>query len=179
MIYTIGHGNRTWTTFSRILFNFRCEYLIDVRSFPFSKFNSAFNRSELQEHCRTVGISYVFMGDTLGGRPADTQLYDESGHADYTRIQESNSYAKGIARLRKAAAIPASTFIMCSELNPCECHRSKLIGKTLDEMKIPITHIDKNGCQVTQERVMLDLDGGQGDFFGAGTSTTRSRAKYR
>lgn len=179
MIYTIGHGNRTWAAFSSLLTKFECGYLIDVRSFPFSRFNGAFNKEELKGHCRLMGIKYVFMGDTLGGRPADTTLYDASGRADYRRIKESTSYGIGIERLRKAATLPTSTFIMCSELNPCECHRSKLIGRTLDEMQIPITHIDKNGNQVTQEVVMAELDGGQGDFFGDATSTTRSRAKYR
>lgn len=179
MIYTIGHGNRTWADFSSLLVKFGCEYLIDVRSLPFSKFNSAFNKEQLQKHCHSVGIKYVFMGDTLGGRPADTRLYDTSGRADYNRIRESSPYGAGIERLRKAASIPASTFIMCSELNPCECHRSKLIGRTLDEMQIPVMHIDKNGNKVTQVSVMMELDGGQGDFFGDGASTTKSRAKYR
>ena len=36
---------------------------------------------------------------------------------------------------------------MCSEGKPEMCHRSKLIGATLDELGIPVLHIDEDdGC---------------------------------
>jgi len=35
--------------------------------------------------------------------------------------------------------------IMCSELKPEDCHRSKLIGVTLQDESIKVQHIDEEG----------------------------------
>lgn len=179
MIYSIGHGNRSWPDFLDILVSKNCKFLIDVRSFPVSKFNPSFNKDQLDEQCRISGVKYVFMGDALGGRPADRSLYDKEGHADYQLIEKSPQYTAGISRLEKAASIAENTFIMCSELNPCDCHRSKLIGKSLEELGISIRHIDKNGNETSQAQVINKIDHGQADLFGDSAATTKSRGKYR
>ena len=49
---------------------------------------------------------------------------------------------------------------MCSEGKPEACHRCKLIGVTLTTQDIPVIHIDENGEQVTQEKVVERLTGG-------------------
>ena len=41
---------------------------------------------------------------------------------------------------------------MCSEGKPEQCHRSKLIGASLDEEEIPVIHIDENDEQQTQDQ---------------------------
>ena len=55
---------------------------------------------------------------------------------------------------------------MCSEGKPEECHRCKLIGATLITQDIPVIHIDENGEQVPQEKVIERLTGGQLSMFG-------------
>ena len=47
-LYTIGHGNRKPNEFLTLLKNFGIEYLIDVRSQPYSKFNPQFNQHDLK-----------------------------------------------------------------------------------------------------------------------------------
>ena len=42
----------------------------DVRSRPYSRRLPQFNREPLEAGLRQAGIAYVFLGDTLGGRPA-------------------------------------------------------------------------------------------------------------
>ena len=69
LIFSIGHGNRNMEEFMIILKNFDIEYLIDVRSLPFSKFNPQYNQNELQFTLERNRIKYVFMGENLGGRP--------------------------------------------------------------------------------------------------------------
>lgn len=178
MIYSIGHGNRSWPELFSLLASKNCKFLIDVRSFPASKFNPSFNKEHLDEQCRIAGIKYVFMGDELGGRPADKSLYDSAGRADYQLIEKSPQYIAGISRLQKAANISDNTFIMCSELSPCDCHRSKLIGKTLEGLGISIRHIDKIGAEASQSRVIDQIDNGQADLFGDSAAITKSRGKY-
>lgn len=56
---------------------------------------------------------------------------------------------------------------MCSELKPCECHRSKMIGRYLSNQNIEMSHIDENGNLISQKSVMTQIDGGyETDLFG-------------
>ncbi|TCP58351.1 uncharacterized protein DUF488 [Rhodovulum bhavnagarense] len=178
MIFSIGHGNRTWADFLSILQSKDCRYLVDVRSFPKSKFNPAFSRETLEEACALASIKYVFMGDLVGGRPNNKALYDESGRADYQRIKGFAPYQRGIARIAKAASLPENSFLMCSELEPSQCHRSKLIGQSLSGLGIEVVHINKHGTELSQEEVVSQIDGGQGDLFGDADAMTRSRGRY-
>ena len=49
---------------------------VNSDSSPFSRYNPHTNGPQLVELLRRAGISYVFLGDQLGGRPASSELYD-------------------------------------------------------------------------------------------------------
>jgi hypothetical protein len=68
---------------------------------------------------------------------------------------------------------------MCSESDPCECHRSKLIGQELLKQNISIKHIVGKLKFKSQELVMEELTNGNGlvDLFGNVTEYT-SRKSY-
>ena len=70
--------------------------------------------------------------------------------------------------------------MMCSESNPCECHRSKLIGRELHLLNIPLKHIDEKGKLKDQVTVINELNKGKSDInlFGEQEYTT-SRKKYK
>ncbi|WP_172600863.1 DUF488 domain-containing protein [Cereibacter sphaeroides] len=178
MIYSIGHGNRSWPQFLSILKQYDGKYLIDVRSFPRSKFNPDFNQDSLEAACKDAGIKYLFLGDSLGGKPKKKSLYDQDGRADYIRMSEEDGYKASIARLQKAASLDENTFIMCSELCPSQCHRSKLIGRTLEDLGVHPVHIDKRGVGISQREVIDLLTMGQNDLFGESPSVSRSRGSY-
>lgn len=178
MIYSIGHGNRSWAAFIDLVKSYNGRYLIDVRSFPRSKYNPDFNKENLELACEKEGIKYLFMGDTLGGKPKKKTLYDREGRADYTLMSGEDDYKASISRLQKASKLDENTFIMCSELCPSQCHRSKLIGKTLVELGIPPIHINKQGKGMSQEDVIDVITNGQDDFFGESPSITKSRGSY-
>ncbi|MDB6183255.1 DUF488 family protein [Paracoccus fistulariae] len=178
MIYSIGHGNRSWSQFLSILKENNGKYLVDVRSFPRSKFNPDFNQDSLEAACKDAGIKYLFLGDSLGGKPKKKSLYDHDGRADYTRMSEEDDYKASISRLQKASSLEENTFIMCSELCPSQCHRSKLIGKTLEDLGIHPVHIDKRGSKISQQEVIDLITMGQDDLFGESPSVNRSRGSY-
>lgn len=178
MLYTIGHGNRSWTDFASLLKGHDCLYLIDVRSTPKSRHNPSFDREQIKGLCEEVGIRYVFLGDVLGGRPGDRTLYDPQGRVDYSRVEQSVAYRSGIERLVKAAELSQNVAIMCSELNPSECHRSKLIGRTLANCDVVVHHIDKHGKAISQAEAINDITGGHEDLFGDNTAVTKSRGRY-
>lgn len=175
-IFTAGYGNRTLEEFVSLLQVWSIEYLIDIRSSPYSRFKPEFSQDPISERLRQAGIRYVFMGDTLGGRPADTSVYLE-GKVDYSAVEELRTYKAGIERVRTAYQKGLRVALMCSEGKPEMCHRSKLIGRTLEELGVPVTHLDENGEPQDQTAVLLRLTGGNVPLFEQDLSWT-SRKSY-
>ena len=178
-IYSIGHGNKRIEEFIRELKSYEIQYLLDIRSKPFSKWNPQFNQNELKFRIEENGIKYVYVGDTLGGLPEDRSCYDYNGKVVYDRIKEKDFFKKGLDRLTIANDKHIRLAIMCSESKPTECHRSKLIGQELLKRKISLKHIISNNLVKSQELVMIELTKGKAtvDLFGTEVDFT-SRKSY-
>lgn len=180
-IYTIGHGNRKIDDFLKTLKCFEIKYLIDIRSQPYSKFNPQFNQNDLKHFLESNGITYVFMGDSIGGRPSDPSCYDNEGKVDYEKVKTKDFFIKGIERLRTAYEKEIPIVVMCSESKPSECHRSKLIGRVLILDQISLKHIDEKDRLRTQADVINELNKGLSDttlFPDEITINTTSRKSY-
>lgn len=173
-IFTIGYGSRALDDFMRVLQAHDIEYLIDIRSAPYSRFKPEFSKNELEAELRRHTIRYVYLGDKLGGRPEDRDCYVDD-KVVYARVKEKAFYRDGIARVEAAFRKRVRIALMCSEGKPAECHRSKLIGESLSELGIPVAHIDENNTVHTQEELMLDLTEGQLNLFGEHDFTSRKR----
>ena len=106
--------------------------------------------------------------------PADPDCYVD-GKVDYTRLREKSFFQSGIARLQTAFTQQRRVVLMCSEGRPEECHRSKLIGATLDTLGIPVCHIDEADHSQTQAAVIDRLTNGQLGLFGQEEFTSRKR----
>lgn len=177
-IYTIGYGARDIDAFIAALRRYNIAYLIDVRSQPYSRYKPDFSKDALEEHLRRGGIRYVYMGDTLGGRPDDPTCYDAEGKVDYTAVTQRDFYQAGIERLTKAWSQGLTVSLMCSEGKPEMCHRSKLIGRTLTEHGLTVTHIDEHDEAISQAEVILRLTGGQLSLFEDARPGSTSRKSY-
>jgi hypothetical protein len=66
-IWTVGHSNHDFERFADLVDHHRIAFLLDVRSYPYSRFAPHFNREQLQATIGARGISYVFLGLALGG----------------------------------------------------------------------------------------------------------------
>lgn len=144
-LYTIGHGSRTAEYFLSLLKESGIEYLVDVRSLPYSRFHPQFSQKNLKSFLEENGIRYIFMGDELGGRPKDPSCYNSEGKIDYELVRTKDFFLRGIERLKAAYNKDINVAIMCSESKPSECHRTRLIGKVLNEEQIILKHIDEKG----------------------------------
>ncbi len=178
-IYSIGHGNKKITDFISELKSYGIEYLLDIRSKPYSKWNPQFNQVQLELELKNYGITYVFVGDSLGGLPEDRSCYDYNGKVVYDIIKEKDFFKEGLKRLTTANEKKIPLAIMCSESKPEECHRSKLIGQELLKKEISLKHIVSNKRVKSQESVMNELTKGKGtvDLFGNEMDFT-SRKSY-
>ncbi len=139
-LLSIGHGNVAINVFIGLLQQYEIEMLVDARSQPYSRFNPQFNREVLNRSISAVGLTYTYLGDTIGGRPKGESFYFPSGKADYARLEQAEFYQAGIARLLAFAAAARVAF-MCSEINYLHCHRYHLITRTLVQRGVAVAHI--------------------------------------
>lgn len=157
-LYSIGHGHKSAEEFVNELKSFGIEYLIDVRSSPYSKWAPDFNRGTIENWLAKAGIKYGYMGDVIGGRPLNDACYDDHGFFDYKKMAMEPTFEKGILRLVNANKQQFKVAVMCSESEPSECHRSKLIGRELYfTYDLKMTHITGIGQSKSQETIMQDL----------------------
>ena len=168
-IYSIGHGNKKINDFISELKSFDIKYLLDIRSKPFSKWNPQFNQGILKNTIEKENIKYLFIGDVLGGLPKDKSCYDKDGKVLYKEIKNKEFFKGGLSRIIIANEKNIKVVLMCSESNPEECHRSKLIGEELlKKSGISINHIISKDTLKSQEIVINELTKGKStrDIFG-------------
>jgi uncharacterized protein (DUF488 family) len=179
-IITIGYGLRSPNEFLMLLQQHEIQYLVDVRTSPYSKHNAEFSQNEIKAWLAANKIIYVFLGDMLGGRPADSSCYTE-GKVDYTKYSQKDIYKSGLSRLKNAFSQQLRLALMCSESKPQMCHRSKLIGPSLEQLSIPIVHIDEKGELKSQEQIITLITDKQQKLFASafGDSTSYSRKRYQ
>ena len=178
-IYSIGHGNKKIEDFIKELKSFDIHFLLDIRSKPYSKWNPQFNQNQLKFELKKNEITYVFVGDVLGGLPDDRSCYNYEGKVVYDLIKEKDFFKKGLERLTNANKKHINLAIMCSESKPEECHRSKLIGQELLKKDVSLNHIVSKTRIKSQQTVMNELTKGKGtiDLFGQEIDFT-SRKSY-
>lgn len=154
-VLTVGHSNRSIHDFVRVLQGAGVEFLVDVRTSPYSRIAPQFNREGLAGALKTAGIVHVFEGEALGGRPEGDEYYAEDGRVLYFRMAKTPWFISGLDRVRDLAAT-GRVALMCSEEDPASCHRHLLIARVLEESGTPVTHLRADGTFQPYE-VMADV----------------------
>lgn len=143
-IFTIGHSNHDSSHFRHLLDEHGIEVLVDVRSWPHSRYVEWADAAVLPELIAEAGVKYLFLGKELGGRPEGDEFYDAEGHVLYGKVAEQDWFEEAIRRLERGAE-DYRVAIMCSEEDPSHCHRRLLISKVLLERGLTVAHIRKSG----------------------------------
>jgi uncharacterized protein (DUF488 family) len=128
-VFTIGHSNRSFDEFVKLLTDHNVSILIDVRSKPYSRYVPHFNRETM---AHKLPLTYFWRGDTLGGfdDDIDPTLFESS-------IDE-------LVELSKSETV----CVMCTEKEaeptkrlPSGCHRWFKITPALEKRGITVVHI--------------------------------------
>jgi uncharacterized protein (DUF488 family) len=168
-VYTIGHSTQRLDRLIQLLHENEVELLVDVRSYPFSRYVPQFNQAPLSRALRVAGILYEFKGRELGGRPQRHDYYDDRGYVLYYRVAKDPLFQQAIEEIELRSTKITQT-VMCSEENPLICHRHLLVGRVLAEHGMTIRHIRSNG--------RIDMFHAEGqpqpmfDLFGSREETT-------
>jgi uncharacterized protein (DUF488 family) len=128
LIYTLGTSTRSPEEFLRLLKGHGIEAVVDVRSFPSSRFEY-FGGGKLAELLDEAGIGYVAMGEELGG-------YRKGGYQVFTATTE---FQRAVEKLEELAQRRRVT-ILCAERLPWRCHR-RFIGFELEKRGWQVIHI--------------------------------------
>jgi uncharacterized protein (DUF488 family) len=164
LVWTIGHSAHSWERFISLLRNAGITAIADVRTSPYSRFSPHFNRDDVRNELKADGISYVFLGKELGGRPASQRFFCE-GVADYEKMAQTEDFKKGVERVIEGAK-KYNIALMCSEQDPLDCHRCLLVGRALADRGVQVRHIQGNGAIATQAQIedgLLELSGRSAD----------------
>ena len=145
VVYSIGHSNQSFEQFLGLLRMHDIQVLVDVRSAPYSRYVPHFNERELRAATLDAGLKYVYLGRELGGRPDySPELYDDDGHALYSRIAQTTFFREGIERLTNGVS-QFRVAMMCSEEDPTDCHRRLLVATVLSDAGVTTRHIRGDG----------------------------------
>lgn len=173
-VLTIGHSKHPIQKFLGLLREHGVELLVDARSQPFSRFSPQFSRKALEPAVMEVSISYLFMGDLLGGRPERRECYAADGRVDYDLVEAQEFYQRGIERLLDGAA-RFRVCILCAEEDPTRCHRRLLITRTLVRRSVDVRHIRGTGAVQCEAEIEKRAGSGQLSLLPSGDGPHEGR----
>ncbi|WP_313468342.1 DUF488 domain-containing protein [Carnobacterium sp.] len=144
--YTIGHSTHSSEEFSDLLKAYKIETLIDIRSYPGSKYMPQFDKENMEKWVPEQDIRYLHL-PVLGGRrkknrEIDATLVDgwrNTSFRNYAAYSLTEEYEKGISELM-AIGNEERVCYMCSESVPWRCHRL-IVSNTLASKGLKVHHI--------------------------------------
>ena len=98
-IFTIGHSTDTIESFIEYLMHYQIHTIVDVRSIPYSRFVSQFNKEQLSDFLKNKNIFYIPMGGNLGARYEEKELLFEDGKVDFSKVVITKRFQEGIYRV--------------------------------------------------------------------------------
>ena len=158
-LYTIGHSNQNVARFLELMQENSVQVIVDVRSAPYSRYVLHFNKKEIEVAVIQAGLTYIYLGDVIGGKPTGSEFLDEGGCVMYHKLAAAKTFQHGLDRVIKGLGGGWTIALMCAEEDPLKCHRHHLIAREL-ELKhgIPVWHIRANN---SKKRALQYLEGQQ------------------
>jgi uncharacterized protein (DUF488 family) len=148
-IYTIGHSRHSAERFVQLLRQHSIARLVDVRSYPASRWSPQFSKVALAQMLASHAIEYVFLGRELGGRPEGPEFYRPDGTVDCERRSQAPDFQAGVERL-VGLARGRRTVILCAEEDPARCHRNLLVAPALRRAGMTVVHVRGDGRLETE-----------------------------
>lgn len=134
-LFTIGHSNHAPEVFLSLLLAHNVAHVVDVRSFPSSRYSPQYNQPALKAALAQAGITYHWAGKELGGR----------SRLPYAQLRSTAAFRHALKDLQRQSQ-KEPTAIMCAEEDPFDCHRRFLITRALlEDLNFPaVLHIRKD-----------------------------------
>lgn len=155
-LFTLGHSNHPPDKFVKLLTDNRIECVVDVRSRPYSRWASFANRENLDKLLASLNISYLYLGNLLGGLVPGLDRKNKAERLKaYDSIRQEKYFIDGIDRLIEEIK-KHRTCILCAEENPAACHRHLLIAASMADRGVQILHIRGDGRIQIEEALLKE-----------------------
>jgi uncharacterized protein (DUF488 family) len=159
-------------------------YVIDVRSTPYSKYAQDYNRDNISRKLPMEHINYAYMGNYFGARQENMELYTPEGYLDFDKTVKSENFIKGMKNVMKGME-ENRIAMMCMEKKPIDCHRAIMVANAFYRAGCQVKHILDDGSIQTHEQLneeLLDMyfpDRNQMSFFENRTEQEYLQDAYR
>lgn len=160
ILLSIGHSQHAVDFFIRLLREHNVNYILDVRSTPYSQFAAEYNRENIKAVLKKNNVAYTFMGNYFGARPSDNSLYSPNGYLDFEKVVNCLNFKKAFTSVEKGVEQGYRIAFMCTEKDPIECHRAILVTNAFYKAGYSIEHIMPDSTIQTQEDInerLLDM----------------------
>jgi len=156
MLFTVGHSNHSLKFFLALLQRQAISVVVDVRSAPYSRYVTHFNKGEIEQTLRAAGLHYIYMGDVIGGKPKDKSFYNTRGQIQYDALARTGKFQRGLDRLATGLNRGWRIVLMCAEEDPSKCHRHQLIARALEEgRQVPVWHVRADGALIRAGEMLV------------------------
>lgn len=177
--YTIGYSDLPPGVFLDCIKENAIDTIIDVRSSPYSAYQTQYNREEIKRFLNNNQIEYIFCGHKIGGRYTDPTLLYANGVVNYESVRKRAEFQHGIDDLIDLIRGGRKICLMCSEKLPEKCHRFILVSRELQNRGVRVLHIVPGVSLISNEKLEEKLikemfDEEQKSLFGS-QSDTRER----
>ncbi len=126
-LFSIGHSTHSLEEFLAMLQAHKISHLVDVRSFPKSRYVPWFNKLRLQGALKKAKIKYTHLPE-LGGRRKSlrdsiNQGWRHSAFRGYADYMQTPEFFLALRKLNQIIKLSKNVAIMCAEAVPWRCHR--------------------------------------------------------
>jgi uncharacterized protein (DUF488 family) len=128
IIHMIGHSNLPISHFLALLQQHQIGSLIDVRTYPQSRWNPQFNAKALGESLGLQRVAYLHEPSLGGKNPQPAEIIRRT--------------------IETLLPFQSATCMMCSEGDFHECHRHYLLSPVMIELGFIVLQIQKDGSVI-------------------------------
>jgi uncharacterized protein (DUF488 family) len=154
-LFTIGHGARSLEELVLLLGEAAAPRLVDVRRYPGSRRHPQFGRTALEAALPSLGVTYAFRGDALGGRRSSRAgsphcALREAAFRGYADHMETPEFQAALDELIAGARAGERAAVMCAETLWWQCHR-RLIADAVVARGLEVVHLMAPGKTMVHE----------------------------
>lgn len=153
MLFTIGHSVHQIEEFVFLLSQYKIDYVLDVRSVPYSKYAENYNREKLDKYLLSHKIQYSYMGAFFGARPENKMLYSKEGYLDFEKVRSTPLFLRGVDNVKKGLSEGHNIVLMCTEKDPFDCHRAIMVAREFELEGTDVEHILPDGSSMNQREL--------------------------
>jgi uncharacterized protein (DUF488 family) len=152
-LYTIGYTSFSLLQAVCIIKAHGINVIIDVRSTPYSKQYSDYNKENIEKHLTNNKIFYRSYAKEFGARQTEQRYFTNEGFLDFELYTNSLCFLSGYKKIQNSIARGYNVALMCSEKDPAHCHRSIMISRRFFNGGFNVKHILADGSVEMQSDI--------------------------